>query len=797
MLDFSAQTSLGNISRPSNAVLACANPVQQQISSLKDGTRPAFVKTRCQKCWACVTTKKNILLGRYLAECATVERIELWTLTYGSATPEARLGAKQRCIEHVQKFQKAVRQREQRGLRTYNRRETKAAAADGREPRLVDLKQSYVTFHPVFEFGSANGRGHFHVVLFWHSHFPIAEHVLSQQEPPVCPELARRVWELKRIVSPPTPKRPPGARDPDVIDWRVQKDGSQTHGLWPYGLVNIECLSHDLRASDRHGRSAPRRSSTTEIQEGLRYTLKYLDKPDTDKFGKPLSETELGEQDARLANAKGGSRLFRTGSQGMGKRYAKAWGRLLAFKGVPLNHVHFRVSGVNVKRGLASMAKFEAKLRSRNLTETQILAYTLDAQKLTFQMHGAMRDACVDAYLDAQADKGTPQGALGDVGLARLRQLAAKKKNEQLRSVECEFQRAITRDLTPTDQSWMAGEIAKLSNCAQEMLDTGWDAASRLKRWTLPVRILPPEPFEGFQLSERPVPTPAWLKMNGIGRRTEIEKLGAVLAAIGYVERVYSRNWVDPFKLQTEKHKASRIGDLGMEFVPHERRRLIVNQDAVTQAIFEENERAAYGAFMDGTGDYDDCRLASQAARGRAKPPEFDAWSCVENGVPSELRLRWLNHSDQYEFEKQRERHVQRYCLVHQVDPDRRLIVTPDGRVLFGSKLPIEKPRACLSAKDRRVFEVERRGRPVRFRYREITELRQLGDIEARIFPAGMAPQTAPIFRPDLRRPFANIWAMRPDALQSAVAQLRATEKEPTPRKPLAANWRTAKRVDA
>jgi len=767
MLDFADKSPLGNVSRPSNAVLACSAPVQTRISGEKNGTRSAFVKSRCRKCWQCVTSQKNELLGRLLAESAVSQRIELWTLTYNNETAESRLGAKQRCVHHVQKFQKILRQREQRGLSTYNRREKKAAKAQGRAPKLVDQTKSYCSFFPVFEFGTNNGRGHFHVVVFWKSHFAVPFAVLGNHEPPVCPEEAIRVWDLPNVVGPETVGRPDGAANPDLIDWRVQKGGSQVHGTWVHGYTNIECLSHDFKAVDWRGRSAPQRQPRESVVKGLAYTLKYLSKPETDYTKRhekgsdaQLADHKIEKQRAELAHAKGGSRLFRTGSNGLGGEFGRAYGRRLAQSGVPMNHVHFRVTGANVPRSISSLAKFEAKIKGRGLTETQALPYLLDAQKMVFQMHKGMLVVAVDEYIEIARSKGIPDTAMGDVPLARIRQQIAQEYNERLRSEEYQFRRKTCRELTDFDRLWSSVGLLNMSKAAREMVQLGRIG----RRDVLPMKILPPEPFEGFVMTCDPVPTAKHLKSKGIERRSEEQKLSATLEAISWVQGHYDRQWSDPYKVQHEKRQASKVKDLGRPYVRSDIRYWRKNQDAVTQEIFEQTESDLFLAFMDGEADYDDCKLATDMARGRVSDPPFDPWSCLEDGVPAELRLRWLNYSDQYDFEKQRERHIKAYCFVHQISNERRLVITPDGRVLSGALLHHKKRKVFISQKQHQPFEKDRV--VYRFVYREIRTKAEVRAVYNGTFPS---KEGAPLFLSDIRRPFANNWAMRPSVLQSAV----------------------------
>lgn len=222
--------ALSGLSKPTNSNLRCKTPVQVRISGEDQGTPDKFITRPCRECWHCVTAEKNNIVGKLLAEATECTRIDLWTLTYSGKGPESRLGAKVRLPQHIQKFQKAMRERERRAIRKYNRREKKAAEAEGRDPKLIDATKSYIRFYPVFEFGSKNGRGHWHCFVFYRSHFPVRIDALAGTAEAI-PATAKRVWMPDEILGAATDTLPPDANNPEVVDWRVREHGSQTHAL--------------------------------------------------------------------------------------------------------------------------------------------------------------------------------------------------------------------------------------------------------------------------------------------------------------------------------------------------------------------------------------------------------------------------------------------------------------------------------------------------------------------------------------------------------------------------------------
>jgi len=757
-------STLGNVSKPANTVLACETPIQVRISGQKEGTRSKYVKTRCRKCWKCIKTEQLKLLGRYLAECTTAQRVEFWTLTYHGRTEESLLGSKQRCVKHLQDWQKRIRQRERRGLNTYNRREKKAAKVDGREPQLVETKRSYCTFHPVFEFGTKKGRGHFHCVIFWHSHFPTTEGITVDQSPEIVPRSARRVWDLPNIKGPRYPTLPPNANDPECIDWRCDKDGSQLHSTWEHGNLNIKCSSHDMQAVDAWGASAPRRLPNSEIQGALNYTLKYLAKPDTNRDGKPLDEGQLAAQDEQIKLAKGGSRLYRTGSRSMGTRFAKEYGERLANYGVPMEHVHFRVEGVNMGRSRASLAKFEANLKAHTTDARYVQSQLLNAQRVVFQMQGAMRDVAVDAYLEIMLAKSKKEAALGDVAIARLRQLAAKEFNAELRSQEKQFHRTCARRMSKVEQMLMADKLDALTPCASEMLDQWAGPRHQRDHMTLPQRILPPEPFEGYVMSEKEVPSFKLLKAKGIERRTELEKLAATREAIAFVKEAYKLSPIDREKYQEQKRFASCVESLARAYINRAERWKRPNQDEVTQSIFRDTKEEMLEGYRDGTNTYEAFELAAKYVEGVEAVPEFKLGATVEDGIPAARRLAWLNYSDAYDFPEQRERHIKAHCAVRDLGKGRRLVITPDGRVLLGATGRVDK--ACASSEKVRRFS--------KYAYRE---LRNILEVQA-AHVLDVEGYSAPIFDPQQDRPFLNNWAMQTTFVHRLVLGLPNAETE-------------------
>lgn len=104
---------------------------------------PDGLKTPCHQCWQCLENRINDWVGRCIAEKESCLKCVTVTLTYGGGdTPESRFLRK----SDTTSFFKALRN-------------------DGHSVR----------FFFTGEYGSAKGRAHWHVVLFWYSKMPNIE----------------------------------------------------------------------------------------------------------------------------------------------------------------------------------------------------------------------------------------------------------------------------------------------------------------------------------------------------------------------------------------------------------------------------------------------------------------------------------------------------------------------------------------------------------------------------------------------------------------------------------------------
>lgn len=750
--------TLQNLSRPSNAVLRCPQPVPIAISGDREGTRRKYINRRCRECWQCVTSIKNDIIGRLLAEMTICARVDLLTVTYSNATVASRLGAKMRIPRHIQLLQKAMRQQERRGLRAYNKQEKKLAIEENREPELVPTNRSYIKFYPVFEYGGETGRGHWHILIMYESHFATCQNVAVYMNPIVIPPDARRVWYLPEIRGAETPGRPPDANNPDVIDWRCRQNGQQYHRLWPHGRVNFKCLTQNLQAVDYGGNPITSQLPRNILAQSCSYLLKYLMKPSVNAQGERLDEGIEETQTARLIDGRGGSHLYRTGSMGIGHGFAIGLAKEYAALAVPLNHAHFRIEGAKVPRSHASLAKYERKMRGSGLSEIAINNYLADASKMVFQMQGGMLNALADTYNELMLNAGHKIGRLGDVGQMRLRQTVAKTANEWLRSPEAKFRRKTARNLTTPDLLWANRELEKAGETVKLM------TSGLFFDHKLPQCILPSEPFLGFVLNEDPTPEWKTLEARGVTCLTEAEKAVATQTAVKLVGDAYRRIGTDRRKYLLEKERLSRIKNYATPFVSEADRSEIADRDELHLARRERAITEEWEAFLSGDGAAAELLTVLENLKPNKREP-LPAWAVVQDDAPAERLLRWLNHSEQFLWPKNRSRHIERYCAVRTVDKDTRAIITPDGRVLGARRWEIMTDLHSASPDGYGVTKKNIR----KWLYREITE-RDLAALKT-----GKLAMRGPKGSDEIFvgvTPFKNTWAMHPNALQKAVLAL-------------------------
>lgn len=341
------------------------------------------VPVPCGRCASCQRDRIDTLAGRILAEAMGCARVLMVNLTFDDAKgPEARFGARFRRIEPVQRMQKRWRAKEQWELRRYNERERAAAEAEGRAPRLVDASRSYIKFLPVFERGkSGTERGHFHVLVFLGSHFPVPDAVLQSCDLHEGMAAARRVWDFPELVREPTERLPPEAHDPDVIDWAVKT--AQEWRYWELGRVNFRCCTHEVQG----GVWVPK--GINSLPGALVYVTKYLTKDiEADLAGELPEHMRRGYQG-----------VSRSCSRDMGRAFFEAHGRKHAEAGLPIEPMEVRFRGVFIKRTEKSEKRWTDTLRAQGVPEWKIVQMVRRERR--FPIKGVARAWCLLAFSKA------------------------------------------------------------------------------------------------------------------------------------------------------------------------------------------------------------------------------------------------------------------------------------------------------------------------------------------------------------------------------------------------------------
>ena len=657
----------------------CSNPYRLNIQS--DVGEVVPYPARCGWCWGCEQLRENDLVGQAAAQSLSCTHVDFVTFTYDSKRGvEARVGAKIRMPEHIKGVIQRLRQRERRGIATYNRRETKAALKDGREPQLVDNSRSYIKYVAVHEFGSkATKRSHWHVLLFYESHWPIRHEILALADPKETMPHASRVWNPPEIVGPFTRRRPPTAEDGSVIDFRVRgragKDGkhkkaNQEWDVWPYGQVNVERVTHDPN-NLVDGKPSPKEPE--ELANGVKYLFKYMRKnvktPKRAPGQKSYPSQWTPEQVHEFEESKANRHVSRTRARALGSEYAVAWAEQMSAKGAQIKDFCFRIKGHNMRRDFRSTVRYQHKLKNSGVSDS--IAETVTERRKLFEMRGAMRETAYAAYADAWRRKRKKEtldlGLLGPLAYQCQMKRESEEFNEFLRSEKAAFLRFVEqKNKFSTLPETLPPVHVYARNKNGDLLD-GEMVNGRRKE----VKFRKPED----RLAERR------RQIEGIRRRYE---------EVASDSRKYQRfkNEVSKEAVQgwlTEVQYAERP-----EF-ERERFRRKVDAEHIERVV-QETRNAAFlsdEAFeeMQFLADYLTVKERDEFGR-----PRHDIWHDL---VGNSVLWKWLNQSDDYNWRQRREEMTFQFCAVDHLTPEKRVIVNPHGEV-FIQRLTFSKAAAAF-----------------------------------------------------------------------------------------------------
>jgi len=425
------------------ARLACENP-QTYVKvggACKEGV---VVPARCGVCPNCLMEKKNDLLGICMAASLVSARIDLITLSFDGQTPESLLGTLVRDPSLVQKFIKRLRADEVYQLSKYNEKERTRAMIAGREPELIP-EVSHLEYLAVYELGTKNKRGHWHVLLFWKTHFPVPLDVLakgSQRE--TAPHL-KRVVDIETMAGPKPLAQPPEAGDENVLSYRVEK--SQLWRFWPHGFVNVECVSH--ATEDPHGLL---RKKPEDLMKAVKYCQQYLYPAPVRSLDR--KHVKNADRMAGKLRKEGDTGAKRTYSLSLGKEYAHAAGVRHAMTGLPVKHLRYELVDVNMP--LDRVKEHNRRSTMTALTNNPITAETLIRRSIVFVHRGSRADTYCRAYLSTMEQRGRATETGKEFGEEivkyKLRTLAretVKLVNSLAYQAAVEFQGHVKKALNP------------------------------------------------------------------------------------------------------------------------------------------------------------------------------------------------------------------------------------------------------------------------------------------------------------------------------------------------------------
>lgn len=643
------------IAKPQGAVLPCAYPYRLTVKG-RDGV-PVPFPARCGWCYGCSQTKANDLIGRAGAQALVCTHVDFVTLTYDSKRgAEQRLSAKIRNVKHTQDFIKRLRQREARGLKAHNKAEQKAAALEDRQPQLVDATRSYIKHLTVFEYGTKNTkRSHWHMLIFYESHFPIPDALIATGDLKQTVPAARRVWDIPCKVGPIAEKRPRGAFDGSFIDFTVLPEANQEWDAWPHGQVNVQRVTHETNEPS----GVPRLKTGNEMAKAVSYLNKYLRKNVKIPRGMTparLSSMPLEKQAEFHASMR--KNVHRTMSQGLGEHFAIQWGKGHARSGIPCEKMLYTLAGFNMKRKPESIHKHQASLMAQG--GSALLAETLTDYRIHFEMRGAMRETAFDAY-------------------ATERRRVTNKQELSEATLGAAFQQSLMKAESEEFNEFLRSKGAGMIRAAQSMISEGLQL---LPDSLLPVHVYERSPSGRLCDGSR---------CHGVTEkpryRSPLDRLKERRAEIRNIRARYEAAQAVPYKLQRFQQSVSLLdaGDLETET-------LFANRPTFQRARFKrevdaERVKAVHEQLSEAVA------LGNELAREELEYLDelmivnerdafgLDRFDLHHDFVDTPTLWRWVQKSENFQFKRLREQLIERHCKTRYLSADVRLVETPQNRL--------------------------------------------------------------------------------------------------------------------
>jgi len=658
MNSLSTEKQRPRLAKAASARLRCTSPTE---FGLKTGRakKSVPIPTVCGRCYACVQNRELDAIGRAACQSLESARIDFLTLTYDSRKGvHERAAALVRMTSDLQNFKKRLRRKENYELTKYNARETDLAQSERRPARLVDTSRSYIKFMDAFERGSTGTkRSHWHVLVFWESHFPVPDDLVLSGNPHACMSAAARVWDIPQIYGPQTPGRPPEAENPEIIDHRVQRKSvkgknqiaNQPWGLWPHGNVVFDSCTHDVTQTNLPLKSL----------EQIGASVKYLQKYQRKAIYVPRGKSDVPQEDwtpkeQALHQASLDQGVQRTESRQVGHRFARLKGQRQGVYGVQFHDMIYRIDGFHMKTRPITVHKHQSKFIAAGMS--QVLAERLTDTRQPFEFRGAHAQAVFEGYCQARVPiigKAVDPYKCGDAYLAADMKKKSQEFREYLKAKPAVLRRALhatTRaeplqdELTPVEV--FVYDAKGCRKTGPNNRDAMRPIADRHRERMAEIDYLRNR-YESVDMSRA---------LRTVKRIVGLTPLAELETETRFANRTHAdrERWS---RRPDARHYWNVIGDLG---------------EKSDKGDFEAQETLEYLENANRVQEM----IALNLPRHSLSHPL----------VPDDMLMRWVNTSYDYSFPALREMLIAKYCRVIEHDPERRTLITPQGDVLIQRK---------------------------------------------------------------------------------------------------------------
>jgi len=508
----------------------------------------------------------------------------------------------------------------------------------------------------VFEYGTKQTkRSHWHVLIFYESHFPIPDALIATGDLKQTVPAARRVWDIPCKFGPIAEKRPKGAFDGSFIDFTVLPEANQEWDAWPHGQVNVQRVTHETNEPS----GVPRLKTGNEMAKAVAYLNKYLRK--NVKIPRGMSPARLSamppEKQAEF-HASMRKNVHRTMSQGLGEHFAEQWGKRHARMGVRCEKMLYTLSGFNMKRRPESIHKHQTSLMAHGVSA--VAAEALTDHRIHFEMRGAMRETAFSAF-------------------ATERRKVTNKQDLSEATLGAAFQQSLMKAESEEFNEFLRSKSAGLIRAAQSVVSQGLEL--------LPDSLLPVHVYERSASGVLCDGSRSGGVTAKPRYRLPLDRLKERRAEIRNIRARYEAAQAVPYKLQRFQQSVSLLdaSDLETETLfakrpTFERARFKREVDAervqevrwkLSEAVRQGDEQAREELEY-----LDDLMIVTERdAFG------LDRFDLHHDFVDTPTLWRWVHKCDNFQFERLREQLIERHCKTRYLSEDVRLVETPQNRL--------------------------------------------------------------------------------------------------------------------